>query len=109
MPHSPALRPRHSREYRFLPPKKIFFKISRPSKKNLKPDHTELTLTDITRNVWKHELSECKLLLASHHLTRKPAGNSVQARCFILGGQKVNYRITSLNLPARKILQYTFR
>ncbi len=65
---------------------KLFLKISRPSKKFLKPDHTKLTLTEIIRNVWKHELSECKLLLTSHHLTRKPAGNSGFAQCLIWGG-----------------------
>ncbi|HRH63225.1 MAG TPA: hypothetical protein PLI68_07845 [Bacteroidia bacterium] len=57
---------------------KLFFKISRPSKKFLKPDHTKLTPTDITR----------KYILEAQ--SRKPAGNSVQARCFILGRQKVN-------------------
>ena len=66
---------------------KLFFKISRPSKKFLKPDHTKLTPTDITRNVYKNEQSECKLQATSHHPTRKPAGNSLQARYFILGGQ----------------------
>jgi hypothetical protein len=55
---------------------KLFFKISSLSKKFLTPDHTKLTPADIIRNVWKHEQSKCKLLLTSHHPTRKPAGNS---------------------------------
>lgn len=69
---------------------KLFFKISRPSKKFLKPDHTKLTLTDINLNGMKPEQSESKLLATNHHPTRKPAGNSGFAQCLIWGVQKVN-------------------